>query len=129
MMTTIKRVTLTNVCLAVMLLAIGGRIAAQDTGDPQRTRPGVSTAARGRRPSGAVPADSTFRFVRSEMRFGGPPVKGAPYSATAVTEDTQTLRDGTSITRKDTTAIYRDGEGRTRIEQTLGRLRPVSSRD
>ena len=51
-------------------------------------------------------------------RFGmmGPPVKGAPYSAEAVTEVTQTLADGTHINRQETYKIYRDGEGRIRRE-------------
>src|SRR3954471_8355529 len=35
---------------------------------------------------------------------------GAPYSADAVTESTQTLADGNRINRKVTTRVYRDGE-------------------
>lgn len=46
-------------------------------------------------------------------------VKGAPYSATAVTEMTQTLGDGNQIIRKSEATLYRDREGRTRREQTL----------
>jgi hypothetical protein len=42
---------------------------------------------------------------------------GAPYSAEAVTESTQTLADGNRINRKTTTRVYRDNEGRTRREQ------------
>jgi hypothetical protein len=61
-----------------------------------------------------------FNFVGSEMHFGGKTVKGAPYSATVTTESTQTLADGTHITRSTTGATYRDSEGRTRAEQTLG---------
>jgi len=51
-------------------------------------------------------------------RFGmiGPTVKGAPYSADGVTESTQTLGDGTHISRQETYKIYRDGEGRVRRE-------------
>jgi hypothetical protein len=66
------------------------------------------------------PPDAMFRFVGSEMHFAGKTVKGAPYSATVVTESTQTLADGTHITRSTTGATYRDSEGRTRVEQTLG---------
>jgi hypothetical protein len=43
--------------------------------------------------------------------------KGAPYSADAVTESTQTLADGNRIVRKSVTRVYRDGEGRTRREE------------
>jgi hypothetical protein len=51
-------------------------------------------------------------------RFGlmGPTVKGAPYAADGVTETTQTLGDGTHISRQETYTIYRDGEGRVRRE-------------
>jgi hypothetical protein len=49
----------------------------------------------------------------------GKVVKGAPYSATAITESVQTLSDGNQIIRKNQSKIYRDSEGRTRTEQTL----------
>ena len=49
-------------------------------------------------------------------------VKGAPYSATAVTEAVQTLSDGNEITHKTEAKIYRDSEGRTRREQVLDTL-------
>ncbi len=42
---------------------------------------------------------------------------GAPYSAEAVTESTQTLPDGNRINRKVTTRVYRDSDGRTRRDQ------------
>ena len=62
---------------------------------------------------------------------GGPPapsisvfdikvVKGAPYSATAESETTQTLPDGNRIVQRNNTKIYRDNEGRTRQELDLG---------
>jgi hypothetical protein len=43
-------------------------------------------------------------------------VKGAPFSAEAVSESVQTLADGNRITRSHTTKMYRDGEGRFRRE-------------
>lgn len=46
-------------------------------------------------------------------------VKGAPYSATAITESIQTLGDGNQIIQRNEAAYYRDREGRTRIDQTL----------
>jgi TonB family protein len=46
-------------------------------------------------------------------------VKGAPYSAQAVTESTQVLLDGNRIANKSVAMIYRDSEGRTRREQTI----------
>jgi hypothetical protein len=68
------------------------------------------------------PADFTFRFVSSEMSFGDGTVKGAPFSADTATEVIQTLSDGNRIIRKSSGKLYRDGEGRTRREQTLGSL-------
>src|SRR6266404_1050034 len=61
---------------------------------------------------------NTFTFVTSEMSFDRL-VKGAPYSAQAVTETTQVLSDGNRIVNTNSTSVYRDGEGRTRREQTL----------
>jgi hypothetical protein len=42
---------------------------------------------------------------------------GAPYSAEAVNESTQTLADGNRIVQRSVTRVYRDGEGRTRREE------------
>lgn len=53
---------------------------------------------------------------------------GAPYSAEAINESTQTLADGNRIVQKSTTRVYRDGEGRTRREEIAdnGELLSVS---
>jgi hypothetical protein len=64
------------------------------------------------------PPDANFLFIASES-FGGKVVKGAPYSAEAVTEHVQVLGDGNRIVNKFSSTIYRDSEGRTRREQTL----------
>jgi hypothetical protein len=71
-------------------------------------------------PEGAPPPppDANFVFMASES-FGGKTVKGAPYSADAVTESIQTLSDGNRIVNRSTSSLYRDSEGRTRREQSL----------
>src|SRR5215216_6459425 len=70
-------------------------------------------------PEGAPPPpDANFVFMASES-FGGKTVKGAPYSAEAVTESIQTLADGNRIINRNTSSVYRDSEGRTRREQSL----------
>ncbi len=57
-------------------------------------------------------------------------VKGAPYSAEAITETTQVLNDGNRITGKSVAHVYRDSEGRTRREQTVLPLSgPVATGD
>lgn len=65
---------------------------------------------------------NTFVFLSSEVSFDRKTVKGAPYSAEATTETIQTLSDGNRIVRKNSATIYRDSEGRTRREQTLGAI-------
>lgn len=58
---------------------------------------------------------------------GGKVVTGAPYSAQSITETTQTLADGNRIHHQITATVYRDSEGRTRREETLGDLGPGSA--
>jgi hypothetical protein len=54
-----------------------------------------------------------------EGMHGGKVVTGAPFSAVAVSETTQTLSDGNHISRKTQTNLFRDGQGRFRKEVTL----------
>lgn len=63
-------------------------------------------------------------FIRHEFNFDGKPVKGAPYSADAVTETIQTLGDGNRIIRNSSAKIYRDGSGRTRREHAMKAVGP-----
>src|SRR5262245_27328634 len=49
-------------------------------------------------------------------------VKDKPYSADSITESTQILADGNRITHKNQARVYRDSQGRTRREQTMGSL-------
>ena len=58
------------------------------------------------------------------IRFEGPPKKGAPYSAEAITETVQTLADGNRIRRENKAKVYRDNDGRTRREETLEAVGP-----
>lgn len=59
-------------------------------------------------------------ILRGEGDVLGPVVKDKPYSARGVTESTQTLADGNRIVQRNETRIFRDSQGRTRREQTLG---------
>jgi hypothetical protein len=70
--------------------------------------------------------ENMFVFVNSEFSFDKL-VKGAPYSAQAVTEMTQILSDGNRIVNTSSAAVYRDGEGRTRREQTLRAIGNLSA--
>jgi len=68
----------------------------------------------------------SFAFVASEMAFDSRVVKGAPFSAEAVSETTQTLADGNRISHKKTSAIHRDSEGRTRRDETAAAFGPLA---
>jgi hypothetical protein len=54
------------------------------------------------------------------------PVTGAPYSATATTESTQVLADGNRIVNKTAALLARDGQGRTRREETMASIGPLA---
>ena len=67
-------------------------------------------------------------FVMAEkMELEGKVVTGAPYTAEAVTETIQVLADGNRITRKTSSMVARDSQGRTRREQNLNTVGPWSS--
>ena len=55
------------------------------------------------------------------------PVTGAPYSAIQTTESQQALADGNQIARQEQTKVYRDSQGRVRIEHAAkgGEASPV----
>jgi hypothetical protein len=72
------------------------------------------------------------RFGSRPMLHAGPPifgfmggktVAGAPYSGQVTFEHTQTLPDGNLIDQKNTATVYRDSQGRTRLEE----MRPSNS--
>jgi TonB family protein len=65
----------------------------------------------------------------SEMNFDIKIVRGAPYSAEAITESVQLLADGNRITRTSKASLYRDNEGRTRRDQTLSHIGAWTSAD
>jgi len=99
----------------------------------QQTAPATAPETRVNTLSGQLekvplpPGANTFSFVNSEFVFDGKPIKGAPYSADAVTETTQVLGDGNRIVNRSTATLYRDSEGRTRREQTLKSIGGVTS--
>jgi hypothetical protein len=106
---------LTRLLILSCLLVAGSlnSVAQEKKPQPDESRP--------RKPEPGelkAPADGTFKVLAPKFAIGKV-VKGAPYSAMAATETTQTLSDGNQIIRKNESKLYRDSEGRTRIEQTL----------
>jgi hypothetical protein len=62
-----------------------------------------------------------------EGLHAGKVVKGAPFSATASSETTQKLQDGTTINRTTSSTVYRDSQGRIRREVTLSGFGPLQA--
>src|SRR2546428_7681874 len=118
-----------NLIIAIVwLFALSVLVVAQ--GQPQRKGPpgfGPPAERADQGPGRPFPPDHALSILSPEMRFDGKVVKGAPYSATAITESAQTLSTGARITRKTTALIYRDSEGRTRREMTLDGVGPFAT--
>ncbi len=69
---------------------------------------------------GAQIVSPGWTFASSSGAISGGTVTGAPYSAEEVTEQIQTLADGTHISQPaPKVKYYRDSQGRTRTERTF----------
>jgi len=97
--------------------------------------PGLSAQSNPPPPGGPPPrfirggpgAQDGIGFLGFEAGLGNKVVTGAPYSAQVAIEHTETLADGNQIDQKSTTTVYRDGQGRTRREQTLSAIGSYSA--
>src|SRR5499426_1972949 len=109
------KMTLTRLLIISCLLAASSlnSVAQEKKPRPDEPRPEKIGQAELK-----VPTDGTFKILGPKFATAKV-VKGAPYSATATTETIQTLSDGNQIIRKNESKLYRDSEGRTRVEQTL----------
>jgi len=132
----IQKRSIASAIFMLALLSITGSVFAQDAPPPPEKPakpgdvivfereviggPGMRVPATPGLPMG----EDTVVFVSSEMSFDGRVVKGAPYSAQAVTESTRSLGDGNRIKHKNSASVYRDSEGRTRRDQELGAVGP-----
>jgi hypothetical protein len=66
-------------------------------------------------------------FVYSSEGISEASVAGAPYSADETNTTTQMLFDGNRIVNTSTTKVYRDQQGRTRVERTLSNIGPLAA--
>lgn len=114
-----SRIAFVSACI----LLVGATAFAQ-----QEKREGVVTTvlAQGDKHEGGpievrqiINGDENVNFLSMEMG-ARETVQGAPYTATAITENTQVLADGNRIAHKSTAFIARDGQGRVRREETFG---------
>lgn len=71
--------------------------------------------------------NETYQFMSAEFGMEGKVVKGAPYTAVAVTETTRALADGNRIVNKSSSQLARDSAGRTRREQSIQAMGPWAS--
>jgi len=79
-------------------------------------------------PEGKPATEDVIKVIGAKFA-AGKTVKGAPFSATAVTESTQTLGDGNQIIQRSETKMYRDSEGRTRNESQIDTIGKWKSDD
>jgi hypothetical protein len=115
--------------IALGLLGTTYGVSAQDTKERER-KAQVEVFVQQNGPESLPRIDmggDNMVFYATEMSFGGKVVKGAPYSGQAVTESMQTLADGNRIVHKNTAQVYRDSEGRTRRDQTVGAIGPYAA--
>ena len=73
------------------------------------------------------PFGDRIELMGFEGLHGNKVVKNAPFSATASTETSQTLQDGTTIHRTSSSNLYRDSQGRSRSEVTLSGFGPLQA--
>ena len=112
--------------LSGMLAVSSAKLQAQEVAPPPLPHAGI--LERGG-PGGfaGAPFMDRIELLGFEGMHGGKVVTGAPFSAVAVSETTQTLADGNHITRKIQTNLFRDGQGRFRREMTLPAFGPLAA--
>ncbi len=116
------------IVLSLLTFGLAADVQGQESGSQEKTQPNVlfhlerQVVSQGPASEPGQAGPATFQIISMENEFVGPVVTGAPYSAAATTETTQTLGDGNRIYRRFTKQIYRDSQGRIRQEQSLSYL-------
>jgi hypothetical protein len=100
---------------ALGLMVAGILVAAQEPPPPAPDVPARAMTTVG------------MKIVGGDIEFNDKLVKGAPFSAQATTVTDQTLADGNHIHHQNNASLYRDSQGRTRRETTLGGFGPWSA--
>ena len=100
-----------------MYLVVGGALVLS----------AVAVQAQRRGPGGPAPFGAPMELMGFEGMHGGKTVTGAPFSATATSETTQTLQDGSVIHRATQLTMYRDSQGRSRHEATFTGFGPLAT--
>jgi hypothetical protein len=87
----------------------------------------AAVEAQRRGPDGPPPFGAPMELMGFEGMHGGKVVKGAPFSATATSETTSTLQDGSVLHRTSQVSTYRDSQGRSRHEATFTGFGPLTA--
>jgi hypothetical protein len=107
-----KRNILLSVVAGSALLVSAGAARAQGPGGPHRGGPGFG---------------GPMELMGFAGGHDGKVVKGAPFTASATSETTETLSDGTVIHRTAQLTLYRDNQGRSRRELTASGFGPLAA--
>ena len=113
---------------AAVVLIAPAVVRAQGASSPATTQPVAAQAEAARQVMPTVQGGRGGIVARAVETKITP---GRPYAAETVTETTQVLGDGTRISRRSATKVYRDGEGRTRREMLAddGSVRSIAISD
>src|SRR5260370_5882889 len=120
-----RRICISAVFGGIFVLSTG-LAKAQETAPPP---PPEAVVITGGTPGGDAmfgPFGGGIELLGFEGMHGGKVVTGAPFSAVAVSESTQTLADGNHIPRKTESKVFRDSQGRFRKEVTLPAIGPLA---
>ncbi len=121
-----RRICISAVFGGVFVLSVG-LAKGQETAPPP---PSEAVVITGGAPSGDMmfgPFGGPIELLGFEGMHGGKVVTGAPFSAVAASESTQTLADGNHIARRTEANVYRDSQGRFRKEVTLPAIGPLAT--
>ena len=116
----------TRLLLAGILAGAVGSLRAQDA-PPPPFPPEAQIAGAAGVTIMAGPIGERIELLGFEGMHGGKVVTGAPFSAVAVQEMSQTLADGNHIVRNTETNLFRDSQGRVRKEITLPAIGPLAT--
>src|SRR6516164_2921686 len=114
-----KSKLLKGIVFGALGLAVGGILLAAQEPPPPAAPDGSKNVMAGK--------NFAVKILAGGMEFNDKLVKGAPFSAQATTVTDQTLADGNHIHHQNDATLYRDSQGRTRRETTLGGLGPWSA--
>ena len=113
-----KSKVLKEIALSTLWVALGGLLTAQEPLPP---------AAPGGQKNVMSGKTVALKIFDGGMEFNDKLGTGAPFSAQTTTVTDQTLADGNHIHHQNNATLYRDSQGRTRRETTLGGLGPWSA--